>query len=57
MIYADIQGGWASLTTFIYGLASIPIVVYIMLFIDILISKNKQTWYERKTSTMLVNNR
>ncbi|MCF6190196.1 MAG: RDD family protein [Cocleimonas sp.] len=54
--YADIQGGWASLTIFIYGLASIPIVVYIMLFVDILISKNNQTWYERKTSTILVNN-
>ena len=53
--YAVNQGGWGSITTIVYGLASIPIVVYIMLFVDILISKNKQTWYERKTSTMLVN--
>ncbi len=57
MTYADIQGGWASITTVVYGFASIPIVIYIMLFVDILICKNKQTWYERKTNTLLVNNK
>ncbi len=55
--YADIQGGWESITTVIYGFTSIPIVIYIMLLIDILISKNNQTWYERKTSTLLTNNK